>query len=130
MTTRMVAPSADWRSAIHEGIEYKFSADDRFGAIVDVHDVHVEAFRALGCTPASEMGLQKPIELIEKDEIEAKAAAEKAAAEQAASDQAKADEDARLEAEAKARVEAAEKAAADEAAAATATATPSGKKSK
>lgn len=118
MTVRMVAPEHDMISGVIEGIEYKFQKDDKWGCVVDAHEAHINTFRALGFTPASEMPVSAPIEL-SSEEAPAPAPTDEEikAAEALAAQQAEAEAAAVKEAEEKA---AAEAKAAEEAAGASA----------
>ena len=128
MTTRMVAPEPDMLSAVVHGLVYEIHKDDRFGRVVDVNDIHVNDFRAMGFVLPSELEPQEPIDLTpspsNSDEDAERSAAEatekeKLEAEQAEQDRLVAEAKAKEEADAKAKeeAEAAAKAEADKAAA-------------
>ena len=66
MTVRMVAPESDMLSAVVHGLQYEIKKNDRFGRVVDVNDVHVPDFRAMGFKTPEELDPSAPIELVTK----------------------------------------------------------------
>lgn len=121
MTVRMVAPEPDMLSAVVHGMTYEIKKHDSLGRVVDVNDVHVPDFKAMGFKFPEELGIAAPLEIktgptqadidammAEQQKLldDQKAAAEKEAADKEAADKAEAD---KLAAE----QEAADKAAAD-----------------
>jgi hypothetical protein len=119
MTTRMVAPEQDMLSAVVHGMTYEIKKHDSLGRVVDVNDVHIHDFKAMGFKLPEELGPMPAIELKSgptEEELAAEAEAQaKIVAEQEEADRIaaeKADEE-----KAAAEKEAADKEAADKLAA-------------